>query len=259
MGTIFHLSWPHNRERGHHFPSVLGQVTQCKTAIEAWSKLERVYSQQSMAKILQLRQQLQSVKKGADSISDFVLKIKNISDALLGAGEEVNEKDLLLSLMSGVGHEYDPVVLLLTMLLLLTKETTTLEEVIRMLKEEIVPDAEEACMVIDLVRKYIVNFVLNHDIVLYIVTGGLISSFKALTIKETSPHTITTKQPLELVYSDVWGPAPLLSSEGYRYYIIFVDACTRFTWLYPLKLKSDELATFYCISNSCRAAVKQKN
>ncbi|KAL5823325.1 hypothetical protein ACOSQ3_021297 [Xanthoceras sorbifolium] len=94
-------------------PSVLGQVTQYKTAIEAWSKLERVYSQQSMAKILQLRQQLQSIKKGADSISDFVLKIKNICDALLGAGEVVNEKDLLLNLMSGVGHEYDPVVVLI--------------------------------------------------------------------------------------------------------------------------------------------------
>ncbi|KAL5735768.1 hypothetical protein ACOSP7_030223 [Xanthoceras sorbifolium] len=94
-------------------PSVLGQVTQCKTAIEAWSKLQRVYSQQSMVKILQLRQQLQSVKKGADSISDFVLKIKNIGDAMLGAGEAVNEKDLLLSLMSGVGHKYDPVVVLI--------------------------------------------------------------------------------------------------------------------------------------------------
>ncbi|KAL5855941.1 hypothetical protein ACOSQ4_005743 [Xanthoceras sorbifolium] len=224
-------------------PSVLGQVTQCKTAIEAWSKLERVYSQQSMAKILQFRQQLQSVKKGVDSISDFVLKIKNIGDALLGAGEEVNEKDLLLSLMSGVGHKYDPVVLLLTMLLPLTKETTTLEEVITMPEEEIVPEAEEAGMVIDLVRKYIVNFMLNQDIVLYNVTGGLISSSKALTIKETSQflvlktmhfpyhistshlcdsckmgklhtlpfsgYTITAKQPLELVYSMGTNPSSL--------------------------------------------------
>ncbi|KAL5736516.1 hypothetical protein ACOSQ2_031304 [Xanthoceras sorbifolium] len=53
-----------------------------------WTKLERVYSQQSMARILQLRQQLQSIKKGSDSISDFVLKLKNIGDALLEAGED---------------------------------------------------------------------------------------------------------------------------------------------------------------------------
>ncbi|KAL5845661.1 hypothetical protein ACOSQ3_009185 [Xanthoceras sorbifolium] len=83
------------------------------TVSPTWSKLERVYSQQSMAKILQIRQQLQSVKKGADSISNFILKIKNIGDELLSAREEVNEKDLLLSLMSGVSHEYDPVVVLI--------------------------------------------------------------------------------------------------------------------------------------------------
>ncbi|KAL5843514.1 hypothetical protein ACOSQ4_009472 [Xanthoceras sorbifolium] len=56
-----------------------------------WSKLERVYSQQSLVKILQLRQQLQNIKKGSDSIYNFVLKIKNIGDSLMVAGEEVME------------------------------------------------------------------------------------------------------------------------------------------------------------------------
>ncbi|KAL5763324.1 hypothetical protein ACOSP7_019588 [Xanthoceras sorbifolium] len=55
-----------------------------------WSKLQRVYSQQSLPKILQLCQQLQNIKKGSNSISDFVLKIKNIGDALMAAGEEEN-------------------------------------------------------------------------------------------------------------------------------------------------------------------------
>ncbi|KAL5789768.1 hypothetical protein ACOSQ2_004656 [Xanthoceras sorbifolium] len=90
-------------------PSVLGQVTRCITSLEMWTKLERVYSQQSIARILQLRQQLQSIKKGSDSISDFVLKLKNIGDVLLEAGEDVSERDLLLALMNGVGHEYDSV------------------------------------------------------------------------------------------------------------------------------------------------------
>ncbi|KAL5794665.1 hypothetical protein ACOSP7_003259 [Xanthoceras sorbifolium] len=93
---------------------VLGQVTQCRTSLEMWSKLQRVYSQQSLAKILQLRQQLQNIKKGSDSISDFVLKIKNIGDALMAVGEEVTERDLLMSLMNGVRHDYDPVVVLIS-------------------------------------------------------------------------------------------------------------------------------------------------
>ncbi|KAL5818483.1 hypothetical protein ACOSQ4_022325 [Xanthoceras sorbifolium] len=61
-----------------------------------WSKLQRVYSQQSLAKILQLRQQLQNIKKGSDSISYFVLKIKNIGDALMAVGEE---EDLMADLL----------------------------------------------------------------------------------------------------------------------------------------------------------------
>ncbi|KAK0599011.1 hypothetical protein LWI29_001530 [Acer saccharum] len=54
----------------------------------------------------------------------------------------------------------------------------------------------------------------------------------------------TAKAPLELVFTNVWGLAPMMSSDGSRYYITFVDAFTRFTWVYPLKLKSDALQTF---------------
>ncbi|KAL5836933.1 hypothetical protein ACOSQ3_014102 [Xanthoceras sorbifolium] len=61
-----------------------------------WSKLQRIYSQQSLAKILQLCQQLQNIKKGSDSISDFILKIKNIGDALMAVGEE---EDLMADLL----------------------------------------------------------------------------------------------------------------------------------------------------------------
>ncbi|TXG57782.1 hypothetical protein EZV62_015611 [Acer yangbiense] len=55
---------------------------------------------------------------------------------------------------------------------------------------------------------------------------------------------ITVKASLKLVYSDVWGPAPMLSIEGHRYYIAFVDAYTRFTWIFPFKLKYDAFSVF---------------
>ena len=44
------------------------------------------------------------------------------------------------------------------------------------------------------------------------------------------------------MYSDLWGPSPVLSIEGYRYYIVFVDAFTRYT--YPIRQKSDTLNVF---------------
>ncbi|KAL6322290.1 hypothetical protein AAG906_005259 [Vitis piasezkii] len=35
------------------------------------------------------------------------------------------------------------------------------------------------------------------------------------------------QEPLQLVYSDLWGPSPVQSSNGYKYYICFVDAFSR--------------------------------
>jgi histone deacetylase 1/2 len=37
-----------------------------------------------------------------------------------------------------------------------------------------------------------------------------------------------TCAPLELVFSDVWGPSPMLSTYGYRYFVIFVDAYSKY-------------------------------
>jgi histone deacetylase 1/2 len=60
-----------------------------------------------------------------------------------------------------------------------------------------------------------------------------------------SPSSTTTyTQPLELVFSDLWGPSPTVSSLGYHYYITFVDAYSRFTWIYLLKSKSDAFPIF---------------
>ncbi|KAJ3676869.1 hypothetical protein LUZ60_002593 [Juncus effusus] len=43
--------------------------------------------------------------------------------------------------------------------------------------------------------------------------------------------------PLELVHSDVWGPAPVLSHSGARYFVHFTDDYSRYTWIYFLSSK----------------------
>ncbi|PKU86178.1 Retrovirus-related Pol polyprotein from transposon TNT 1-94 [Dendrobium catenatum] len=44
---------------------------------------------------------------------------------------------------------------------------------------------------------------------------------------------------LQLIHSDVWGPSSVISLQGYKYYIIFVDDFSRFSWLFPLTAKSE--------------------
>jgi histone deacetylase 1/2 len=58
-----------------------------------------------------------------------------------------------------------------------------------------------------------------------------------------SLSTHLTKHPLEIIYSDVWGLAQT-SISGHRFYVSFVDAYSRFTWLYLLKHKSDVYDVF---------------
>ena len=43
---------------------------------------------------------------------------------------------------------------------------------------------------------------------------------------------------LELVHTDVWGPAPVASLGGSRYYVTFIDDSSRKEWVYFLKNKS---------------------
>ena len=59
------------------------------------------------------------------------------------------------------------------------------------------------------------------------------------------PTGYKTSAPLELIFSDVWGPASLFSSDGYRYFVIFVNAYTKYVWYYPLVAKSDVYFVFH--------------
>jgi Integrase core domain/GAG-pre-integrase domain len=56
----------------------------------------------------------------------------------------------------------------------------------------------------------------------------------------------TASQPLELIHSDLWGPAPVLSKFGFHYYVLFIDDYSRFTWIYFLHSK-DELTHVFKI------------
>lgn len=58
------------------------------------------------------------------------------------------------------------------------------------------------------------------------------------------PSQSTSTHPLELVFFDVWDPTPVLFIEEYMYYILFEDDNFRFSWIYPLKLKSKVEHTF---------------
>ena len=52
-----------------------------------------------------------------------------------------------------------------------------------------------------------------------------------------------TNSPLELINLDVW-QSPVLSHHSYKYYVSFIDDYSRFTWIYPMRRKSEVYELF---------------
>ena len=65
-------------------------------------------------------------------------------------------------------------------------------------------------------------------------------------------------KPLEIIHSDVWGPAPITSNGGTRFYVIFVDEFTRLTWFYPINNKAQVLSCFVSFTNIMQNLLNHK-
>ncbi|KAE8679934.1 Phospholipase D p1 [Hibiscus syriacus] len=55
--------------------------------------------------------------------------------------------------------------------------------------------------------------------------------------------TTVYETPFQLVFTDLWGPSHVVSN-GYKYYVTFVDECTRHSWLYLLTDKAQAVNAF---------------
>jgi hypothetical protein len=56
-------------------------------------------------------------------------------------------------------------------------------------------------------------------------------------------HKTTTS--IDLIFSDVWGLAPMFSYVGFHYFVIFIDVYTKHIWYYPIVAKSDVFSIFH--------------
>jgi len=63
-----------------------------------------------------------------------------------------------------------------------------------------------------------------------------------LLLQPTS-HKSTT--PLDLIFSNVWGLTHMFSSDGFCYFVIFIDVHSKQIWYYSLIAKSDVFSVFH--------------
>ena len=48
----------------------------------------------------------------------------------------------------------------------------------------------------------------------------------------------------DLIHSDVWGPSPVSSIGGSRYFVVFVDDYSCYSWIFHMKHRSELLQVY---------------
>ncbi|CAJ2637857.1 unnamed protein product [Trifolium pratense] len=82
--------------------------------------------------------------------------------------------------------------------------------------------------------------------------GCKLAKFSALPFNKS---VSVSSEPFDLVHSDVWGPSPVLTKGGSKYYVSFIDDHTRYCWVYLMKNRSE----FFSIYHMFRAMVKTQH
>ena len=104
--------WHEKTRRVLHWLSVcvsdamIGHIQECTNAKDAWDTLVKLYGTTTLARKMQLKQELSNVKKGNLSINDYVLKVRNIVEKLGSIGVAVEDEDMVLVVLNGLGKDY---------------------------------------------------------------------------------------------------------------------------------------------------------
>ena len=72
----------------------LSLVISCTSSFDVWKTLEKKFGVQSEARVLQLRYELNTLKKESLNVEDYCIKMKSIANKLASAGSPITEKDL---------------------------------------------------------------------------------------------------------------------------------------------------------------------
>lgn len=92
---------------------------------------------------------------------------------------------------------------------------------------------------------------ISYDRLKLLISSGILGNVKTKTLhclpcqlgKQHAlpfyPNEMKSVAPFDLIHSDVWGPAPIPTMGGARYFVTFIDDHTRFTWIYLMKQRSE--------------------
>ncbi|KAF6152137.1 hypothetical protein GIB67_031459 [Kingdonia uniflora] len=88
----------------------LTHVVGLSTSRAVWDALQKHYASKSRARIMQLRRELQTMRKGSKPMKDYFLHAKELADSLAASGHPMSDPDLQQIILSGLDNAYDAIV-----------------------------------------------------------------------------------------------------------------------------------------------------
>ncbi|KAM5576327.1 hypothetical protein ABKV19_007270 [Rosa sericea] len=85
---------------------IMDIVVGCKSSREAWLSLQQRFSNPSRANIMQLKIDLQTIKKGNDSIERYLIRVKRARYQLASVGVTISDEDIVVVTLNGLPAEY---------------------------------------------------------------------------------------------------------------------------------------------------------
>ncbi|KAL9413756.1 hypothetical protein AB3S75_042279 [Citrus x aurantiifolia] len=85
---------------------ILSSVLTYDTSFDVWKSIEKQFGVQYEAKIMQLRYEMNILRKDSMNIEEYCAKMKLLANKLACAGDIITEKDLLMRILNGLGSGY---------------------------------------------------------------------------------------------------------------------------------------------------------
>ncbi|KAF5454397.1 hypothetical protein F2P56_024066, partial [Juglans regia] len=86
--------------------SIMPLIAASGTSREAWLKLTRLYANRSRTRIMQLKDQLNSLNRGSNNITEYLQQVKCTADELALVDSPLTNDDLMLYILNGLGSEF---------------------------------------------------------------------------------------------------------------------------------------------------------
>jgi histone deacetylase 1/2 len=88
---------------------IASQLLGCTTAAEVWTAIHAMFSAQSRAGVRHIRRQIQALRKGDMSASEYMHKVKALADSMTAAGFPLQDDEIIDYMLTGLGKDFNPI------------------------------------------------------------------------------------------------------------------------------------------------------